>query len=124
MHDPVSEILSNKGKFERWSAFNSFNAIGKVSRTNHGVLAPLLRSPPTSRQTLYTALCLAQKINVSVVGIHRRTVIALDLDLYERAVKIRANTGHTHSWVLHTDQSSDILQHSQNRPTGDRWLKF
>ena len=22
-----------------------------------------------------------------------------------------------------TDQSSDILQHSQNRPTGDRWLK-
>ena len=21
-------------------------------------------------------------------------------------------------------QSSDILQHSQNRPTGDRWLKF
>ena len=23
-----------------------------------------------------------------------------------------------------TDQSSDVLQHSQNRPTGDRWLKF
>ena len=22
------------------------------------------------------------------------------------------------------NQSSDILQHSQNRPTGDRWLKF
>ena len=25
---------------------------------------------------------------------------------------------------VHSDQSSDILQHSQNRPTGDRWLKF
>ena len=24
----------------------------------------------------------------------------------------------------YADQSSDILQHSQNRPTGDRWLKF
>ena len=23
-----------------------------------------------------------------------------------------------------TKQSSDILQHVQNRPTGDRWLKF
>ena len=23
-----------------------------------------------------------------------------------------------------TNQSSDILQHSQNRPTGDRWLKL
>ena len=22
------------------------------------------------------------------------------------------------------NQTSDILQHSQNRPTGDRWLKF
>ena len=50
--------------------------------------------------TLYTALCLAQMINVSVVGIHRRTVITLDLDLYERAVKIRGNTGHRNSWVL------------------------
>ena len=26
------------------------------------------------------------------------------------------------SWI--SNQSSDILQHSQNRPTGDRWLKF
>ena len=25
---------------------------------------------------------------------------------------------------LSSNQSSDILQHSQNRPTGDRWLKF
>ena len=24
----------------------------------------------------------------------------------------------------HINQNSDILQHSQNRPTGDRWLKF
>ena len=27
-------------------------------------------------------------------------------------------------WLSFTNQSSDILQHSQNRPTGDRWLKF
>ena len=26
--------------------------------------------------------------------------------------------------ATNTNQSSDILQHSQNRPTGDRWLKF
>ena len=64
------------------------------------IKVPLIRSPPTSPQTLYTALCLAQKINVSVVGMHRRRVITLDLDLYERAVKIRGNTGHTNCWVL------------------------
>ena len=28
------------------------------------------------------------------------------------------------SLYVASDQSSDILQHSQNRPTGDRWLKF
>ena len=27
-------------------------------------------------------------------------------------------------FMTKTNQSSDILQHSQNRPTGDRWLKF
>ena len=73
---------------------------GKVSGTNYSVLAPLICFSPTSPQTLYTALCLAQKINVSVVGIHMRTVITLDLDLHERAVKIRANTGHTNCWVM------------------------
>ena len=28
----------------------------------------------------------------------------------------------TKCWTI--NQSSDILQHSQNRPTADRWLKF
>ena len=30
--------------------------------------------------------------------------------------------GETHQ--AHTNQSSGILQHLQNRPTGDRWLKL
>ena len=29
-----------------------------------------------------------------------------------------------HPVKISINQSSDILQHSQNRPTGDRWLKF
>ena len=37
---------------------------------------------------------------VSVVEIHSRTVITLDLDLHERTVKIRANPGHTNCWVM------------------------
>ena len=38
---------------------------------------------------------------------------------YEFAVQ----QGSIHCHGL-ANQSSDILQHSQNRPTGDRWLKF
>ena len=100
MCDPASVTAGNQNKFETWAAFNSLSATEKVSKTNRGVIGPSIRYPPTSPQTLYTALCLAQKINVSVVGIHRRTIITLDLNLYERAVKIRGNTGHRNSWVL------------------------
>ena len=100
MCDPASVTASNQNKFETWAAFNSLSATEKVSKTNRGVIGPLIHSPPTGPQTLYTALCLAQKINVSVVRIHRRTVITPDLDLYERAVKIRENTGHRNSLVL------------------------
>ena len=38
--------------------------------------------------------------------------------------KSDVNESEDNSNVSYTNQSSDILQHSQNRPTGDRWLKF
>ena len=81
MCDPASVTAGNQNKFETWAVFNYLSATKKVSKTNRGVIGSLIRSPPTSPQALYTALCLAQKINVSVVGIHRRTVITLDLDV-------------------------------------------
>ena len=41
---------------------------------------------------------------------------------------IKQVNDHTHvasrAVVESSNQSSDILQQSQNRPTGDRWLKF
>ena len=46
-------------------------------------------------------------------------------------IKVVAPKGLYHSVLpqrikvdSYENQSSDILQHSQNRPTGDRWLKF
>ena len=89
----------DKSHISTWTAFNSFMT-KKPQETNHGAIAPLLRSPPASPQALYTALCLAQKINACVMGNGRTTVITLDLDLYERAVKIRATTGNKETWVL------------------------
>ena len=57
----------DKSHISTWAAFNSFMT-KKPQETNHGVIAPLLRSPPTSPQALYTALCSAQKINACVMG--------------------------------------------------------
>ena len=59
--------------------------------------------------------------------------VALVLVGHNVALLGKAGTGKTYimqrvvsilSQTRHLNQSSDILQHSQNRPTGDRWLKF
>ena len=54
--------------------------------------------------------------------------------MYQNANEQKKNTSETNLFTYHKlalgrlvtseNQSSDILQHSQNRPTGDRWLKF
>ena len=56
MCDPASVTAGNQNKFEKWAAFNSLSATEKVSKTNCGVIGPLIGSPPTSPQTLCTAL--------------------------------------------------------------------
>ena len=50
--------------------------------------APILRVPTTILTALYTALNLTMNINAMVVGESKRTVVTLDLDLYE-AGKLR-----------------------------------
>ena len=45
-------------------------------------------------------------------------------DLYQVAVISVLAVGYSMLGKKILNQSSDILQHSQNRPTGDRWLKF
>ena len=68
-------------------------------RTNTEVIAPLSRTPPTDYGTLYTALKLTQGISVDVVGPDRKTLITLDLDLYNRGVQIQHSVGNT-NWIL------------------------
>ena len=48
---------------------------------------------------LFTALMQAQGISAHVMGPDHKTVITLDLDLYERAVKLQSSTGNA-NWIL------------------------
>lgn len=85
-----------------WAATNSLLILAKgteIKKTNSAVIAPLFKQPPTDYATLYTALQLTQNISAVVVGPDRKTVITLDLDLYERALKIQQSTGNS-NWVL------------------------
>ena len=98
--------VSRSGEFEflpTWAATNSMllaNTPEKLTcRTNTGVVAPLLKCPPTDLSTLYTALMRAQGISAVVVGPHRRTIITLDLDLYYRAIQIQQSVKNS-NWII------------------------
>eukprot|EP00795_Rhopilema_esculentum_P017661 gene17661-9309_t len=87
-----------------WAATNSLVASKKepflkTSKTLTGIIAPLLRSSPTDYTTLYKALCLTQGISAVVAGEGHKTIITLDLDLYERAVKLQQANGIC-NWFL------------------------
>lgn len=69
------------------------------TKTNVEVVAPLLRTSPTDYGTLYTVLCLAQDISAVVIGPERRTLITLDLDLYQRAIQLKESVKNK-NWVL------------------------
>lgn len=73
-----------------WAGFNAVCSTEQThSQTNTGVVAPILKVPPTNPTALYNALKMAMNINAVIVGEASRTVVTLDLDLYERAVKLR-----------------------------------
>lgn len=86
-----------------WAATNSLlvqaQQKGNQSLTKSAIVAPLLRRPPTDYSSLFTILSLAQGISAAVVGPHKKTVITLDLDLYERATKLQSSTGNK-NWIL------------------------
>ena len=85
-----------------WAATNSLLYSVKktqIKNTNREVIVPLFKHSPTDYATLYTVLMLTQNISAVIVGHERRTVITLDLNLYERAMKILQSTGNS-NWVL------------------------
>ncbi len=71
----------------------------KSNKTLTSIIAPLLRSSPTDYTTLYKVLCLAQGISAVVAEDGGRTIITLDLHLYERAVKLQ-QANEISNWFL------------------------
>ena len=70
-----------------WSAYNSLiNNMMPVTRV--GTL-PFIAAPAHQWQTLLTILTQAQNINTKIVGPEKKTVISLDLGLYQPAKKLQ-----------------------------------
>ena len=98
-----SKINEDKSKvMPTWSTTNSLLlSQEKVTKTNSEPVAPLLKQPPTDYATLYV-LMMAQEISAVVVGPREKTIITLDLDLFQRGLKVMQSTGH--NWVLRPDE--------------------
>ena len=100
-----SEKVPKNDGMPTWAATNSLllsqsPAIKQPHTcTNTAVVAPLFKSSPTDYGTLYTILQLTQGISAKGVGLQRRTIITLDLDLYSRALKIQQSVGNK-NWIL------------------------
>jgi hypothetical protein len=94
------EKLKKTDVMPTWAATKSLlQSRQHVNHTISEVVAPLFKTSPTDYATLYSVLTLTQEISAVVVGPERRTIITLDLDLYERALKIQQSVG-SNSWVL------------------------
>lgn len=78
-----------------WSGYNS-TISSSMPLTQVGT-PPLIAAPAHEWQTLLTIFMQAQNINTTVVGQNRRTVISLDMGLYQPAKKLqmtRQDLGH------------------------------
>jgi hypothetical protein len=97
------EKLAKEEVMPTWAATKSL-LLSHTSQihgqTNTEIIAPLFKTSPTDYVTLHTVLMLTQGISAFVVGPERRTLITLDLDLYNRALQIQQSVGNT-NWILH-----------------------
>ena len=70
-----------------WEAFNSLlTPCGP--KTNIALIPPLIRLPPTAYDTLYTGLMRARAIATHAMGPESISVVTLDLQLYDMAMKL------------------------------------
>lgn len=81
-----------------WSAFNSL--VSDTMPVTRAGAPPLIAAPPHEWNTLLTVLMQAQKINAKVVGTDRKTVISLDMGLYQPAKKLQMSRNDLNNLVL------------------------
>jgi len=72
-----------------WAGYNSLVTTDNRPITTVHTL-PLVRAPANEYNTLIDVLQHAQQITTSVMGVDHKTVIAMDMDLYIRVIKLQA----------------------------------
>ena len=71
-----------------WGAFNSLVSTKETTKTSVVTVPPLIRAPPTDINVLYTSFMNIQNIANNITGKDCLTVITLDMQLYDMAMKL------------------------------------
>lgn len=88
----ILSSLSSKLKLPSIPSYPAYNSVLSANEEKHHKIAnilmfPLINGPADDFNAIYTGFKLAQ--NVTTHTCNQKTSIALDLDLYERALKLR-----------------------------------
>ena len=83
-----ANLKSNGNNVGTWGAFNSLINEPVNEVTNIALLAPLIRSPPTDINTLFTAIMRTKNVTTKVWGESKITVVTFDLQLYNIAMQL------------------------------------
>jgi len=91
-----------------WAAYNSLLSAEKPLTVVSAL--PLIAAPAHEWQTLVTVLKHTEQINCVVVGLNRKTVITLDMALYERAKQLEMTRDDCKGkWVLRLGEMYTVL---------------
>ena len=72
-----------------------FSSVALTLQLTTVSMIPLLAAPAHEWSTMLTILMQAQKITAVVMGENQKTVVAFDLQLYEKAVKLQMHKAQT-----------------------------
>ncbi|KAJ6647970.1 hypothetical protein Bhyg_03195 [Pseudolycoriella hygida] len=84
-------------KLMSWSTFHSNCVQPPHTLSNVAIVAPLYRRSPTNPSVLMDIMKRAMNITTLAIGRGKRTIITLDGDLYNRAVKI---PNYKENWII------------------------
>jgi hypothetical protein len=97
-----------KNHIPTWSAFNSL--LGTALPLTHVGSPPLIPFPAHEWDTLLTVLKQAQGINAATVGPNHKTVITLDMQLYEKAKQLEmARDDCKGKWILRIGEMHTVM---------------
>ena len=132
----VMESASKSLKDVLLPSYSAYNSLiydrESPNSTANILLFPLVPGPAESYSAIYTAFKLAQNVTTHVIDKSSKTIISLDLDLYERALRLRNSSpdfldkyvlslGELHILFAHIRATGRFIE---NTGIDDAWLQL